>query len=48
MFDYYINKICTNQILGLGSDANRREEFSSNLKATIFHNLDSLQIKYPK
>ena len=48
MFDYYINEICTNKILGLGSDANRREEFSSNLKATIFHNLDSLQIKYPK
>ncbi len=46
-FDYYINE-STNKILGLGSDANRREEFSSNLKATIFHNLDSLQIKYPK
>jgi hypothetical protein len=47
LFDFYI-KESTNKILGLGSDANRREEFSSNLKATIFHNLDSLQIKYPK
>jgi len=47
-FNYIIDEICANNILGLGSDANRREEFSSNLRANIFDNLDSLQIEYPK